>query len=264
MGETRVGARFIAPFFLYRAFMSSPYSSGSLSLLKERAGGRFFASRKIGKQWRIILRCLYLGLRKMREISFTITFRHWGEGVRIGWLHLRPLSRGRWLCIPLLMTAGFVLIMLGKGYPASWPPAHLPPRSVALSMGLFLSIVFVPVTSAIVIIGGLTRAQRVEISPNALTFRYKYWSTPLFWKNVVAIEETEECYCFCQETWAAFVVPRSAFPNQEQADTFMEQAMHYWRRETGYSEPQPSETSGVWPPAPQTTGFQEPDSTGKH
>ena len=186
----------------------------------------------------------------MREISFKMTLRDGLEGYRVGLSQMPTRSWIVWGVCLFGTLIGLLLIQWSKGYPATWPPTHLPPHPVLSSMGLIVGIIFIAPVSSTILSSWLTRSRTVQISPLSFTVRYRVGSVSNPWLNVSAIMDTGEHVCFCQIVPNAIVVPKSAFPNQEQARAFLEQATDYWHRATGRTLP-PLDAAGVWPPAPR-------------
>lgn len=199
----------------------------------------------------------------MHEITFNMTFRDRLEGYRIGLGHMRLLYRAIWCGVLLLWMVGFILISYGKGYPTTWPLSNLPPRSLALSMGLLLGITLGSIVFTSLVFGYLFRSLTVQVLPMHLAYKRKISSQLVRWKDVNAILVTGEYICFCQDIPSAIVVPKLAFTNQEQATAFCATALEYWHKAKGTAPPPVPDTAGSWPPAPRVSNSVEPGDNRK-
>jgi len=195
----------------------------------------------------------------MHEVTYKMALRDWQKGFKIGLSHMTPFYRVVWSCFALLMTVGLLLVFSFASYPTPWPPTRLRLTPLLSTMGFILGIILLAYASHIVVIGYLSRLLpvTVRILPLHLTYRCGFLAGLIRWKDVTDILDVGGHVCFCQNFPSATVVPKSAFPNQEQANAFLEQAEHYWRRETGRRDPVPPDVSGVWPPAPRAVDSLE-------
>ena len=195
----------------------------------------------------------------MNEVTYKMALRDWQVGFRMGLSHMTPFYRVVWICLALLMTVGLLLVFSFACYPTPLPPTRLRLTPLPLTLGFLLGIILLAYASDIAIIGYLSRLLpvTVKISPLHLTCKFGFWAGLIRWKDVTEIIEVGEHICFCQNFPSATVVPKSAFPNQEQLRAFLETAEHHWRRETGRRDPTPPDVSGIWPPAPRAGNARE-------
>lgn len=197
------------------------------------------------------------------EVSYKRTYRDWQEGYRVGLSHLTPAYRIVWTGLLLLFIAGPILILISDGYPATWPPTGPPSLSVLLSVGFLVGVILASYFTVAVVVGHLNRSQTIQLLPRHFAWKRRLSSNLIPWKDVTDILETGDHICFCQNIPTAVVVPKSAFPDPQQARAFVEQAEHYWRRGTGRKDPSALNALGVWPPAPRVPDSQAQGRTPK-
>ena len=185
------------------------------------------------------------------EIRYERTYRDWQEGYRVGLSHLTLLYRLVWCCVTLFILVGLALTVIGRGYPATWPPKGLPPKAIVQHTSLFVLVLLVCYLSATLIFGYFTRVRTVQLLPVHLAWKSNWSSNLIRWKDITDIVQTSEYVFFCQNTPSAIVVPKSAFRSQAQVTAFVEEAERYWRSETGRNDIPPTENTGIWPPAPR-------------
>ena len=195
------------------------------------------------------------------KITYKMTRLDVQESYRIG---IPRMSLGWWLLLTgylLACASGLLWLLWAEGYHAHWPPTGpFPWHTLAFTLaGLCfgLSTFFPLMLFACLLSPRLT----VRIDPLTFTTERGGGRAKLKWKEVREILDTGEYLCFRTYLPAVTVVPRSAFPNNEQARAFAEQAGLYWRRATGRKDPQALNSLGVWPPAPSAANFQA--SNGK-
>jgi hypothetical protein len=191
------------------------------------------------------------------RVSYKWTFWGWLEGYRVGLSALTLPYRLVWGGILLLFLVGLTLMEIGRGYPSMWPPIGLPPRAIVLHAVSFVGVFYASLVAEALVLSYFFHSRVIYFLPRQLQGKNIWFSFRIRWKDVTGIVETSDYICFCQKSPNAFVVPKSAFPNQEQARAFVEQVKRYWRIETGRDHPFTVENPGVWPPAPRVDDFQE-------
>jgi hypothetical protein len=191
------------------------------------------------------------------RVSYKWTFRGWLEGYRAGMSALTLPYRLVWGGILLLVLGGLALMEIERGYPSTWPPTSLPPRTIVLHLAAFVGICLASSVAEALVLSYFIHSRVIYFLPRQLQGKNIWWSFRIRWKDVTGIVETSDYICFCQKAPNAFVVPKSAFPNQEQVFDFIEQAENYWRHETGRNDVPSAENTGVWPPAPRVDNSQE-------
>ena len=189
------------------------------------------------------------------RVSYKWTLRGWLESFRIGLPSLALPYRLVWGGISLLLLGSLALMEIGRGYPSTWPPTSLPSRSVVLHIGSHVGVVLASSMATALVLSYFTHSRVIYFLPRQLQGKTIWFSFRIRWKDVTSIVETSDYICFCQKVPCAFVVPKSAFPNQKQVFAFIEQAESYWRHETGRNDIPPAENTGVWPPAPRVDDF---------
>jgi hypothetical protein len=168
------------------------------------------------------------------RVSYKWTFRGWLEGYRAGMSALTLPYR--------LVWGGILLLVLG---------------TIVLHLAAFVGICLASSVAEALVLSYFIHSRVIYFLPRQLQGKNIWWSFRIRWKDVTGIVETSDYICFCQKAPNAFVVPKSAFPNQEQVFDFIEQAENYWRHETGRNDVPSAENTGVWPPAPRVDNSQE-------
>ncbi len=199
----------------------------------------------------------------MREVTYRATFQDWVEGYRVGLAHMTLLYWAIWSGILIAAAVGLGMIVLGKGYPTTWPPTTPPPRPLLLSVGLLVCILLAPYLVVSVAGWHLTRCRTVMLQHHHLVSKTRFRSHAIPWNDITDLLDTGRHFCFCQNAPAAVVVPKLAFADPEQAHAFFDQAEDCWRSERRRRDPPPPDAPGVWPPAPRAGDSQELGETPK-
>ena len=187
-----------------------------------------------------------------------MTWRDQQEGYRVGLSRLTLPFCFIYGSVILLIPAGLIMILYGKGYPLTWPPAALPSRLVLANTIVPLGIMFGAWLINAFLFGYLLPSRTVRLLPRHLAWKQLWLPKRIRWKQITEIVETSEHIFFCQNVPMATVVPKRAFPNQKQAAAFLEQARHFWHEATGLPPSPIPDSVGVWPPAPCPSDSAEP------
>ncbi len=199
----------------------------------------------------------------MCEVTYRITFQDRIEGYRVGLAHMTLPSRIVWIMLGLLFLTLPALNTTSHHHPITWLlTTRLSPKFLE-KVGLLVCVSLASYFASGLTVWQLTKIRTVKLQERHLLNRVLFGWNRIRWREVNAIVETAEHICFCQNVPTAVVVPKSAFPNKEQARAFVEQAEHYWRRGTGRKDPSALNALGVWPPAPRVPDSQAQGRTPK-